>query len=76
MWGPVVVVHGAGAVERNTVVSTRTLPRDSAYRLRKTIILRIAVAPIQSSSGRSFVKEDIVLTAQNGGDNIICARGL
>ena len=64
------VAHGAGAVERNTVASIRTPPRASAYQQQKTIIRQIAVDPSQISSRRSFAKEDIVLTAQNGGKRI------
>ena len=62
------VALGVGAVERNTVAYILIPPRDSAYRARKTIIQPIAVNRSLNSSRRNFAKEDIVLTAQNGGD--------
>ena len=62
------VARGVGPVERNTVAHIRIRRRDKAYRMRKILIRAIAVNPIQNSSRRNFAKEDIVLTAQNGGD--------
>ena len=64
------VAHGVGPVERNTVAPIRIRSQGSDYGARKTIIRQIAVNPMPNSSRRTFAKEDIVLTAQNGGDGL------